>query len=274
MDWIDLAERWIASEARIEAAHAPVAEALLAASMLAEGEKVLDIGCGSGATSLMAARAVGPAGAVIGSDISDRMTERLAERAQGLDHVSTLPANAQTHVFESDHDAVMSLFGVMFFDDSAAAFANIARALRPGGRMVFACWAGPPVNPWFSVLGRAAATHVPEMPPPDPSAPGPMRFADIAYVTDLLTQAGLTDVSAVEHALHLTPSTDPAGTVDMLLHIGPLRGAVAQLSPPGTAEDRIAAIAADAVAGFTAFDGDDGLKVPCVIRIFSAQRPS
>lgn len=273
MDWNELAGPWIAAETGIEAAHRPVADALLEAAALQPGERVLDVGCGSGATTLLAAGATAPGGQVTGFDVAEAFIGRLEERAAGAPAVSGIVGDAATYGFEPVHDAVISLFGVMFFEEEVAAFSNLASALRPDGRLVFACWSGPQDNPWFSVPGRATAMHVPELPRPDLTAPGPMRYGDPVVVDALLRKAGLTGVEVVTRPLHLTPPGGVEEAAAMLMGVGPLRSAVPKLSPHGTAEARLAAIEADVAEGFRAFEGPDGLRVPAVVHVVTARRP-
>lgn len=273
MDWNELAGPWIAAEAGMEAAHRPVADALIEAAVLRAGERVLDVGCGSGATTLRAARVVAPGGRVTGFDLAEAFIGRLMERAEGDPAVTGVVGDAATHAFAPVHDAVISLFGVMFFEEDVAAFANLGSALKPGGRLVFACWSGPEDNPWFSIAGRAAATHVPELPRPDPTAPGPMRYGNAGVIDVLLRKAGFAEIDVITRPLHLTPTGGAPDAAAMLMGVGPLRRAVPKLSPPGTAEARLAAIEDDVAEGFRAFEGPEGLRVPAVVHVVTARRP-
>jgi len=282
MDWNALAHAWITHEHPIERAHAPVREGLLARAALRPGERVLDIGCGSGASALEAARMVGAEGTVTAFDLCEAFVARVAERGaeHGAEHGAATPlpvpvwGDAQTHDFTGfECDVAISLFGVMFFDDPVAAFANIATALRPGGRIVFVCWAGPQHNPWFSVPGMALKEALPDMPPPDPSAPGPMAFADSAKVTTLLSEAGFGEIHAEAVDTHLTPVGAAADVTAMMLAVGPFRGAVAQFAAEGQEGAAIDAIAAMMTEGYGAFAAEQGLRVPARVSYTSATRP-
>jgi ubiquinone/menaquinone biosynthesis C-methylase UbiE len=185
------AERWVVNQARMDATLEEVLQAALAHAAPREGEAVLDIGCGCGATTLALAAKVGPSGHVTGLDVSGPMLTRARDRSAGLANVACIRADAAAHAFDpASVDLIFSRFGVMFFGDPAAAFANLRRALRPQGRMVFACWRPFPENPWMRVPLHAAYAHVPPLPKLGPEDPGPFSFADPDRVTRILTQAG------------------------------------------------------------------------------------
>jgi SAM-dependent methyltransferase len=189
---------WVGMQERMDSqigAHGARALAILAAQ---PGERVLDVGCGCGDTALAIARAVGPAGRVLGVDISMPMLARARERAAaaGLANASFEHADAQTHALPAAaFDALFSRFGVMFFEAPATAFANLARALRPGGRVVFACWQPVAANVWVSVPMAALASVLPLPPPPPPGAPGPFAFGDTERVRGILSEAGLGQIA-------------------------------------------------------------------------------
>jgi SAM-dependent methyltransferase len=174
---------------------------MLDAAALKPGERVLDVGCGNGATTIEAARRVRPGGVAVGIDLSAPMLGFARQRATaaGAMEAKFVRDDAQTHTFTADEfDAVVSRFGLMFFDDPQAAFANLRRALRPGGRLAFVAWQGIERSQWIMVPGAAAAPHVglPEGIAPD--APGPAGLADPARVLRLLGGAGFTDVTIDE----------------------------------------------------------------------------
>jgi SAM-dependent methyltransferase len=184
-------ERWVADQARMEAMLAPVGEALIAHAAVRPGEIVLDVGCGYGATAMVLARAVGPTGRVIGLDVSAPMLRLARARAVGIANIGWIEADAATYAFEPGSvDLVFSRFGVMFFGDPVAAFANLRRALRPNGRLAFACWRTTEENPWIQVPAQAVFAHVPPPPRPGPEDPGMLSFGDPARVGRILTQAG------------------------------------------------------------------------------------
>lgn len=169
------------------------------------GERVLDIGSGGGMAAIEAARAVGAGGGVTGFDISAGLVRLATRRAADASaaNVRFISGDAQVDDMPGGpFDAVMSQFGVMFFADPVAAFRNIRRHVRPGGRMVFACWQPAAKNAWFPM--PVLAKYAPG--PPAPAAgggppPGPFAFGDVAYVRGILTGAGFGDLrhEAIEH---------------------------------------------------------------------------
>jgi len=273
MDWNTLAQAWVDHEDPIETAHSPIRRALLDRAALRPEETAMDLGCGSGALTLDAAERVGPKGRVIPFDIADAFVARVAERAKGVPQVSPLQGDAQTFDFtDLECDAVISLFGTMFFPDPQVAFSNISRSLKEGGRIVFVTWAAPQHNPWFSVPGKALAEALPEMPKPDPAAPGPMAFANVEMVTDLLSRSGFADVAAEEVDTHLTPVGAAADITTMMLAIGPFRGAVSEFAVPGTEGAAMDAIAKSMIEGYGGFAVGDGVRVPARVIYYSATR--
>ena len=273
MDWNALAHPWVDHEEPIEKAHNPVKSGLLDRAALKVGERVLDLGCGSGALSLDAADQVGAEGSVVAFDIAEAFVSRVTERAHDLVQVEPVQGDAQHYDFSGANcDAVVSLFGTMFFNEPKSAFANIGKALSPGGRIVFVTWAGPQHNPWFSVPGRALAEALPEMPKPDPSAPGPMAFANIEMVTSLLSETGFEEVSAEEVDTHLTPIGAAADITAMMLAIGPFRGAISKFGQPDAENGILEAIAASMIDGYGAFATQEGIRVPARVIYYSAIR--
>ncbi len=192
-------EHWASEQERYDRTLAPYTDHLVRAIATSPGEQLLDVGCGNGAVSLALASVVAPNGGVVGVDISTPMLARARERASaaGLDGLTFLEADAQTHHFDPVFDGIVSRFGVMFFDDPTAALTNLAAALRPGGRLAFACWRDLLLNDWMTVPLAAALQHVP-MPPTAAGAPGPFAFADADRVRRHLEAAGFIDVGIEE----------------------------------------------------------------------------
>jgi SAM-dependent methyltransferase len=154
-----------------------------------EGGRVLDVGCGAGATTISMARRVGPTGHCVGVDISEPLVRVAKERAinEKLGAVQFVQADAQTYPFEPGRfDSVMSRFGVMFFDDPQAAFVNIRCAARPDAKLAFVAWRSPAENPFMTTAARAAEPLLPNLPTPDVGAPGQFAFADEGRVRRIL----------------------------------------------------------------------------------------
>jgi SAM-dependent methyltransferase len=212
------ADAWVTGADRFDAMLAPFGDRILAAAALHEGERVLDVGCGNGAISLGAATAVGPSGRVTGLDVSAPMLALARKRAeeQGI-HVDFVQDDAQTASFDRSFDVVVSRFGVMFFDDPKAAFANLARATRPGGRLRFACWRDFLSNEWIAVPSLAMVEHVgiPEL--PKPGAPGPFALADADRTTELLESSGWSEVTLVGHDDVMPMGRDPEDVLAFML---------------------------------------------------------
>ena len=188
-------DHWRTHLAGMEATFAPVDEPLLDALRLDAPCRIADLGCGGGGATLAIARRAPPGSVVHGLDISPSLVE-LARARPGpagravtfeVADLMTSPAPA------TPHDRLASRFGVMFFDDPAAAFANLARWLAPGGRFAFAVWGHPADNAWLATVREVVATVV-DVPSPAPGAPGPFRYADVAPLLALLERSGLGDL--------------------------------------------------------------------------------
>ncbi|MGI9525451.1 MAG: class I SAM-dependent methyltransferase [Hyphomicrobiaceae bacterium] len=163
------------------------------AAELQPGETVLDIGCEPGPSSFATAELVGTAGKVHGVDISETFIEQAQTTATtaGVRNITFEHAYAQVVEFDQGRfDLAISRFGMMFFDDTTAAFANIGRALKLGGRLVMLCWSAPQHNPWFGMTRQLAMDVLGPVNRPAPHTPGPLAFQDIWRVTGLLEAAG------------------------------------------------------------------------------------
>jgi SAM-dependent methyltransferase len=211
------AEKWVAAQDHTDVMLEPALAALMAKARVTPGLSVLDVGCGCGASTIELAKAAGPSGKVIGLDVSEPMLARAGEHLASYKNVQLICADASAYPFAAETDLIVSRFGVMFFGDPAAAFSNIRKALKPGGRLVFACWRPPDENIWMKVpLQAVYVAGVPELPRPGPEDPGPYSFADQTRVTRILTEAGF-----------LPPRFTPA---DVFLDIAAGRGLAAAIN--------------------------------------------
>ncbi len=188
---------WVTHSDRYDRMLAPFAGLILDAAALSPGERVLDVGCGCGATTLAAARVVAP-GDVTGVDVSAPMLDRARQNAAsaGLANASFEQADAQIYEFGASYDAVISRFGVMFFADPVAAFANLRAATKPGGRLTFACWQPLTENEWLLVPTAALAKYVPVPDQGDPRAPGMFSLSDTDWLRRVLGDAGWQNITA------------------------------------------------------------------------------
>ncbi len=223
--------KWVALESLLDQQIGPLGLAAIERANVAARERVLDIGCGCGQSSLQLGERVVPGGSVLGIDVSTTMLERARARAieLGLDHVRFENADAQTFAFApGSFDLAFSRFGVMFFADPVAAFANLRTALAPGGRLGFLCWQEIRRNPWILVPLMAAAQHIPLPEPPAPGTPGPFSLADTARLHEILERAGWADVvcAPLEGELTLGGHIDLERAVDFALRIGPVGAAL------------------------------------------------
>jgi SAM-dependent methyltransferase len=216
--------KWVRLGDRIDRQIAPLGLEAIDGARIQSGERVIDVGCGCGQTTLELARRVGPDGHVLGIDISSSMLADARRRIDeaGLGQAEVLCADAQTTDLP-EADLVFSRFGVMFFADPIAAFANLRRALRPGGRLVFLCWQRPEKNPWIQVPTAAAALHVPPPEPPPPGGPGPFAFANPDRLREILEAAELMsiEIDSLERALDVAGGESLDETVEFLSQMGP-----------------------------------------------------
>ncbi len=184
-------DKWIKRGADIDVNAAPAQAAAIEMAGIRDGMRVLDIGCGCGASTLALAESVGPSGRVLGIDLSNAMIAEARRVSRGLRQVEFRSADAARDDFsEARFDRLFSRFGVMFFGDPASAFAHLCGALKPDGRLTFVCWRPLPENPWMLTPLSAVCKHVPRPARPGPEDPGPFSFGDPARVTRILTQAG------------------------------------------------------------------------------------
>lgn len=184
------AQAWVDSQALTDRVFRPLEDALV--EIVSRGARVLDVGCGTGSTTIAAATRSGHA---VGVDVSAPMIEAARLRAEREGAPATfVVADAQTHAFEpAAYDLVLSRMGVMFFDDPVQAFGNLRRAAA--GRLRFIAWRSPDENPFMTTAERAAAPLLPDIPPRKPDAPGQFGFADPERVRRILEAGGWTDIT-------------------------------------------------------------------------------
>jgi SAM-dependent methyltransferase len=226
--------KWVENQDRLDALIESFGLRAIDDAKVKGGERALDVGCGCGATSLALGERVGTGGSVLGIDISAPMLARAAERAReaGHSHVDFANADAQTHAFEpASRDLAFSRFGVMFFADPTRAFANLRTALRPGGRISFACWRPVPENAWVVVPLGALMRVIEPPPPPEPGAPGPFSFADPDRVREILIGAGFEAIDIAAHDERLVLGSGLEDAVEFSLSNGPLSRLMSDATP-------------------------------------------
>src|SRR5437867_231062 len=264
--------KWVSFQKAIDAQIGPLGERAMDRGRIAPGERVVDVGCGCGDTTITLGGRVGPAGLVLGIDVSTPMLQRAAEAARvaGAANVRFENADAQTHRLPpGTFDVVYSRFGVMFFTDPVAAFANLRAALRPGGRLAFVCWQALPENPWLFVPLRAAAQHLALPPPPAPDAPGPFALADPERVRGILACAGFDRIVLEE--VRTTLTLGGGGTVDQAVRfltegVGPVSGVLREADPAVRP-----AVAAAVRAAITPFHVPEGVRMDSAAWIVTAR---
>ncbi len=213
---------------------APVCDVLIDRAKAKAGERIVDVGCGCGATTIAIAHKVGPTGRVLGIDISAPMLARAREIAPAGLPVDFVLADATVYPFDpASFDLMVSRFGVMFFAEPALSFANMRRALRPSGRLAFACWREPRENPFFMAPLQAVYKHVPKLPQPGPEDPGPFSFASEARVHRILSEAGFQGIAMEPCNLSLDIAVGRGldAAVATALEIGPAARALAEQPP-------------------------------------------
>jgi len=226
---------WVDRQESQDVVLAPISAAVLARAAAQPGERVVDIGCGCGGTTIELGRRVAPGGRVLGLDVSAPMLARAAERLPPGLPVEFVQADATTHPFAAgSFDLLFSRFGVMFFAEPARSFANLRRALRAGGRLTFVCWRAPRDNPWMMLPLHAAYEHVPPLPKLGPEDPGPFSFADPERVTRILASAGFQEIALepFDLALDIASGRGLDAAVAAALEIGATARAIEGQPPP------------------------------------------
>lgn len=227
-------QRWSDRQAAQDVLLAPVSKILIDRIKAEPGQRILDIGCGCGATSIALAGQVTPGGYVLGVDISAPMLAQAQQSAPAGLPLEFVLGDATVHPFApGSFDVMTSRFGVMFFAEPAVSFTNIRRALKPSGRVVFACWREPKENPWMMAPLQAVYRHVPKLPPQQPDDPGPFAFASEARVNRILIDAGFQDIAMEACALSLDIAIGKGleAAVQSAFEIGPASRALEGHSP-------------------------------------------
>jgi SAM-dependent methyltransferase len=254
---------WITFDTQLDELFAGVNAALLETAQPHPSDTILDIGCGTGATTRDFAK---HAASAHGFDISSTMLAHAQKSAP--ENTTFTRADAQTEQLAPAHyDHLISRFGVMFFDAPVTAFTNLRNALKPSGKLTMACWAPFKENPWFTIP-RFIATDLLGNPPPfDPRAPGPFAFADTDYTLDILSQAGFANPTASTKDIPLTLKGTAANAAKLSSYIGPADSVIR--AQGGTDNDK-AKIVANTQEQLKHYENNGTVTVPAKIHIYSA----
>ncbi len=263
-------EKWVIFQDELDRLLERVNDQLLQRSEIELGERVLDVGCGTGATTMGVASLVGKNGLALGVDISKTLLDCAKSRNSNISggRIEYTLADAQTwHFNTGSFDLLTSRFGLMFFADPVIAFKNLSVALREGGRMSFVSWADASENPWFFIPRDAAIEQLGKPAPAPPTAPGPLAFASVDYVLKIMDEAGLEAGSADIEQIDLLYSGSAAEAAHLASNVGPAMRIVKEFD--GSPAD-IAEIKKKVAVGFQKFAVDGGLRIPATLNFFKA----
>jgi SAM-dependent methyltransferase len=239
-------QKWAAYQDRIDLQLNNITDALMPFASAQRGERVLDIGCGCGTTTLRLGMTVAPEGSVAGVDISAPMLDVARARAQAMNaDIPFLESDAARHDFQPVFDLVFSRFGVMFFADPVAAFKNIHKAVTPKGRLAFVCWRTFAENAWGSVPFAAAKHLLPEQAPADPHAPGPFAFAEADRLKGILASAGFANIRIEKLDTTCNLGVTAQDAAEQSLTVGPLSRAASELDD--ATRDKVRAVVKEAL---------------------------
>jgi SAM-dependent methyltransferase len=263
--------RWVGLAGFVEKRVEKVNGLLLTRSAIKPGEKVLEVGCGTGAATVPLAEAVGGTGEVLGIDISEPMLAGARERISqsGLRNITLLRVDAQAHSFEPNRfDLIASRFGVMFFADPVAAFRNLLGAMRPAGRLCFACWAALEENRHWLIPYEVALRHLGPPAPKPPHAPGPMAFADPEYLRSVLERAGYEGIEIRRETPEILGAS-PREEAEHACIMGPSARLIDEKQPQESVRELIKQEMTEA---FAAYAKGEEMVLPSTIFLVTARR--
>lgn len=270
--WTDQAgPLWVDQRASLDAALAEVLEGTLTRADIQSGHSVLDIGCGAGTSTFSVAHIIGDTGHVTGIDISSTLLEAAHSRVKGQHNIAFLQADAQSHPFvPQSADRIVSRFGVLFFENPAAAFANIASALRDDGCIAFSAWGAIEENPFFTLPAQVAREVLGPVPKSPPDGPRPFSLRDPARIAQIMQDAGLVaEVETTEESLTISDGAEAMARV--MCQIGPANKALGHYN----ADDVQRAHLLDALTkALEPYETSKGVTLPAQINYVIARKPS
>ncbi len=263
---------WVERQNAMDTMLSPLGEAALNKLNFNEEENVLDIGCGCGHTTLNIAKRIGPSGNVTGLDISEPMLKRAKESAveMSITNTSFKCVDVQTEdLGDQIYSAAFSRFGVMFFEDSIAAFKNINKSLISGGYLSFVCWQSPAVNPWQSLFIQEVKKFL-DLPSPPPRSPGPFAFMESEYVSSILEESKFQDIKIEGHEteVNMFSGRSLSDSVKDYISINPV---VTQMLKESS-ENQIAEIVNSGIEAFSPYYSEKGLIFPSATWLVTARK--
>ena len=263
---------WVERQNVMDTMLSPLGEAALNKLNFNEEENVLDIGCGCGHTTLNIAKRIGPSGNVTGLDISEPMLKRAKESAveMSITNTSFKCVDVQTEdLGDQIYSAAFSRFGVMFFEDSIAAFKNINKSLISGGCLSFVCWQSPAVNPWQSLFIQEVKKFL-DLPSPPPRSPGPFAFMESEYVSSILEESKFQDITIEGHEaeVNMFSGRSLSDSVKDYISINPV---VTQMLKESS-ENQIAEIINSGIKAFSPYYSEKGLIFPSATWLVTARK--
>lgn len=263
---------WVERQNAMDTMLSPLGEAALNKLNFNEEENVLDIGCGCGHTTLNIAKRIGPSGNVTGLDISEPMLKRAKESAveMSITNTSFKCVDVQTEdLGDQIYSAAFSRFGVMFFEDSIAAFKNINKSLISGGYLSFVCWQSPAVNPWQSLFIQEVKKYL-DLPSPPPRSPGPFAFMESEYVSSILEESKFQDITIEGHEaeVNMFSGRSLSDSVKDYISINPV---VTQMLKESS-ENQIAEIVNSGIEAFSPYYSEKGLIFPSATWLVTARK--
>ena len=262
---------WVDKQREMDIMLNPLGRKAIEQLVLEEHTKILDIGCGCGATTIEIAKMI-PKGHVTGLDISIPMLDRAEKFASemSLSNIDFQVKDVQTEEINSNHyDIAFSRFGVMFFEDPYEAFKNINQAIKENGQLVFVCWQHPSLNPWQSLSLQVIKEYL-DLPSPPPKSPGPFAFEDKDYIEDILKGSDFKDISIADNQEDIVMFSGKSirEACEDYLTINPVVTEMLKNSGNELKEEILEAL----IAKFSSFHNNDGLLFPSATWIVSATK--